>query len=101
MKRVIVKSPQSLSLPRAGLATRPLSYLWALTGGVVPAFLLWGLITHGSPAVLIAEEYTRCIYLDIFGGFQTNKPHSECHWQAFRKLEVFPPELMQKFKEAL
>lgn len=99
MKRVIVKSPQSLSLPSAGLATRPLSYLWALTGGVVPAFLLWGLVTHGSPALLVADEGYRCGYIDAFGGFYSRSVSNSCHWLAFRKLDVSLQKLITDIQE--
>lgn len=99
MKRVTVNYSKPIDMPKASLALKPVAALWPLTGGLIPVFLIWGLITYGSPALLVAEENYRCAYLDAFGGLYTNTLSSGCPWYAFRKIEVIPQDVIKTFKE--
>lgn len=99
MKRVTVHYSKPTDLPVASIILKPLNALWAATGGLIPAFLVWGVVTHGSPALLVAYEGYRCAYLDAFGGFYSRNTSNNCHWLAFRKLDVSPQKLINDFKE--
>lgn len=99
MKRVTVKYSKPDRLPSTSIALRPLSLLWALTGVITPAFFVWGLVTQGSPALLVTDEGYRCAYLDAFGGFYSRNTSNSCHWFAFRKLDVSPQKLINDIKE--
>jgi hypothetical protein len=99
MKRVTVHYSKPTDLPVASIFLKPLNALWAVTGGLIPAFLVWGVVTHGSPALFVAHEGYRCAYLDAFGGFYSRDTSNSCHWFAFRKLDVSPQKLINDIQE--
>jgi len=88
MKKVVAHYSKPMAMPKTRTITKPLSYLWALSGALIPALFIHGALANGSPALLIEQKHGRCAYLDILGGFYTKQYQEQCSWYAFRDLNI-------------
>ena len=87
MMKVRVVKTANYNAPNAPFAWQKIFAVWTLTSMIVPSAFIYGLIVYGSPALLIADERSVCVYLDVFGSFQTR--NTECSWYAFRKIDIW------------
>lgn len=89
MMHVTVRRKRRLRLKLPLFLLKPVTYLWPLAAIPLPALVLYGLMTYGSPMIWYEKSPYYCTYFDVIG-FVTvkNLSHTECPKFAFRKFHT-------------
>ena len=86
---VTVRHKQALKLKLPFFLLKPLTYLWPLAALPLPALVLYGLTTYGSPMMWYEKSPYYCTYFDVIGFITIrNLSHTECPKFAFRKFHT-------------
>ncbi len=86
---ITIRQNPRLKLKLPFFILKPVIYLWPLMSLCLPALVLYGLTTYGSPMMWYERSPYYCTYFDVIG-FVTvkNIPHKECPKFAFRKFHT-------------
>ena len=89
MMHITVRRKARLTLKLPFFLLKPVAYLWPLVSLCLPALVLYGLITYGSPMMWYEKSPYYCTYFDVIGFITVkNLSHTECPKYAFRKFHV-------------
>lgn len=93
MMRITVRKRGQLKFKLPFFLLKPVKYLWPLASLYLPALVLYGLTTYGSPMMWYEKSPYYCTYFDVIGFIRVkNVSHTECPSYAFRKfhsLQIF------------
>lgn len=92
---ITVKKRTQVKLRLRPALFKPMLYLWPILPICLPALLLSGLATYGSPMLWYEKNPYYCTYFDVIGFITvSNLSHTECPQYAFRKFYV--PQIFKK-----
>lgn len=96
MMRITVKHKRRFKFKFPFYFLKPVLHLWPLASLYLPALLLYGLTTYGSPMMWYEKRPYHCTYFDVIGFIKVTKDRrTECPSYAFRKFHA--PQVF-KFK---
>ena len=86
MIRITVKQRRWPKLKLPFFLLKPVKHLWPLASLYLPALVLYGLTTYGSPMMWYEKSPYYCTYFDVIGFITVkNISHTKCPKFAFRR----------------